>query len=174
MRKILAGVVVAACALVGGWFWLRDSSVVQVRDVFVTGLTSAEEPQIREALKNAALDMTTLHVREDQLRAAVAEYPSIAGLTTDAKFPHKLSIVVRERAPVAAIESGGGKVAASGDGRVLRGMKSSGAADAAGQEPAGRRARDRPPARSAHSASRAARRPSCATGSRACGPANGA
>ncbi len=123
MKKILAGVVVAACTLVGGWFWLRDSSVVQVRDVFVTGLTSAEEPQIREALKNAALDMTTMHVREDQLRAAVAEYPSIAGLSTDAKFPHKLSIVVRERAPVAAIESGGGKVAASGDGRVLRGMK---------------------------------------------------
>ena len=123
MKKILAGVVVAACTLVGGWFWLRDSSVVQVRDVFVTGLTSAEEPQIRQALKNAALDMTTMHVREDQLRAAVAEYPSIAGLSTDAKFPHKLSIVVRERAPVAAIESGGGKVAASGDGRVLRGMK---------------------------------------------------
>ncbi len=123
MKKILAGVVVATCALVGGWFWLRDSSVVQVRDVFVTGLTSAEEPQIRQALKNAALDMTTMHVREDQLRAAVAEYPSIAGLSTDAKFPHKLSIVVRERAPVAAIESGGGKVAASGDGRVLRGMK---------------------------------------------------
>ena len=123
MKKILAGVVVATCALVGGWFWLRDSSVVQVRDVFVTGLTSAEEPQIRQALKNAALDMTTMHVREDQLRAAVAEYPSIAGLSTDAKFPHKLSIIVRERAPVAAIESGGGKVAASGDGRVLRGMK---------------------------------------------------
>ena len=69
-----------------------------MRDVFVTGLTSAEEPQIREALKNAALDMTTLHVREDQLRAAVAQYPSIAGLATDAKFPHKLSIEVRERA----------------------------------------------------------------------------
>ena len=126
MKKILAGVVVAACALIGGWFWLRDASVVQVRDVFVTGLTSAEEPQIRDALKNAALDMTTLHVREDQLLAAVAQYPSIAGISTDANFPHKLSIEVRERAPVAAIDSGGGKVAASGDGRVLRGMKSAG------------------------------------------------
>ena len=70
--------------------------------------------------------MTTLHVREDALRAAVAQYPSVAGLTTDASFPHKLSIEVRERAPVAAIQSGGGKVAASGDGLVLRGMKASG------------------------------------------------
>jgi cell division protein FtsQ len=126
VKKIFAGVIVAACALVGGWFGLRDSSLVQVRDVFVTGLSSAEEPQIREALKSAALDMTTLHVREDQLRAAVAEYPSIAGIATDPKFPHKLAIEVRERAPVAAIDSGGGRVAASGDGRVLRGMKSSG------------------------------------------------
>ena len=126
MKKLLAGVVVAACALTGGWFWLRDSDLVRVQDVFVTGLTSQEEPQIREALKNAALDMTTLHVREDKLRAAVAQYPSIAGLETDAKLPHKLSIVVRERAAVAAIESGGSRVAASGDGRVLRGMKSGG------------------------------------------------
>jgi cell division protein FtsQ len=144
VKKILAGAVVAACALVGGWFWLRDASVVQVRDVFVTGLTSAEEPQIREALKDAALDMTTLHVREDQLRAAVAQYPSIAGISTDAKFPHKLSIEVRERAAVAAIDSGGGKVAASGDGRVLRGMKSSGLPILrAKSAPAGERVTDR-------------------------------
>ena len=145
MKKILAGVVVAAFALGGGWFWFRDSSVAQVRDVFVTGLSSAEEPQIREALKNAALDMTTLHVREDQLRAAVAQYPSIAGLSTDAKFPHKLSIEVRERVAVAAIESGGGgRVAAAGDGRVLRGMKSSGLpALRVARAPAGQRVTDR-------------------------------
>ncbi len=126
MKKILAGVIVGVCALAGGWLWLRDASVVQVRDVFVTGLRSSEEPQIREALKAAALDMTTLHVREDQLRAAVAQFPSVAGLKADAKFPHKLTIEVRERAPVAAIESGAGRVAAAGDGRVLRGLKASG------------------------------------------------
>ena len=144
MKKILAGVVVAACALTGGWFWLRDSSVVQVRDVFVTGLTSSEGPRIREALKNAALDMTTLHVREDQLRAAVARYPSVAGLAADAKFPHKLSIEIRERAPVVAIESGGGRVAASGDGRVLRGMRSSGLPTLRVERaPAGERVTDR-------------------------------
>ena len=123
MKKIVAGVVVAACVLAGGWFWLRDAAVVQVRDVFITGLSSSEAPSIRTALKAAALDMTTLHVREDQLRAAVAEFPSVAGVRADAKFPHKLTIEVRERAPVAAIETGAGRVAAAGDGRVLRGLK---------------------------------------------------
>lgn len=144
MKKILAGVLAAACALTGGWFWLRDSELVRVQDVFVTGLTSQEEPEIRQALKNAALDMTTLHVRGDQLRAAVAQYPSIARIDTDASFPHKLSIVVRERAAVAAIESGGGRVAASGDGRVLRGMTSSGLPTLhVKRAPAGERVTDR-------------------------------
>ena len=97
---------------------------MQVRDVFITGLSSSEAPaDPRPRCKAAALDMTTLHVREDQLRAAVAEFPSVAGLHADAKFPHKLTIEVRERAPVAAIESGAGRVAAAGDGRVLRGLQ---------------------------------------------------
>jgi cell division protein FtsQ len=126
VRKIIAGVLVGACALAGGWFWLRDASVVQVRDVFVTGVTTSDGPQIRAALKAAASDMTTLHVREDQLRAAVAQFPSVAGLKADAGFPHKLTIEVRERTPVAVIDSGAGRVAASGDGRVLRGLKVSG------------------------------------------------
>jgi cell division protein FtsQ len=144
VKKIIAGVLVGACALAGGWMWLRDSKLARVQDVFVTGLASAEEPQIRQALKSAALDMTTLHVREDQLRAAVAEYPSIAGIETDASFPHKLSIEVRERAPVAAITSGGSKVAASGDGRVLRGMKASGLPTLrVSSTPAGERVTDR-------------------------------
>jgi cell division protein FtsQ len=126
VRKLIAGVLLAGCALAGGFLWLRESSLVAVRDVFVTGLASSQEPQIRDALKAAALDMTTLHVREDALRAAVAQYPSVAAVEADAGFPHKLSIVVRERAPVAAIESGGGRVAASGDGLVLRGMRAAG------------------------------------------------
>ena len=35
--------------------------------------------------------MTTLHVREDQLRTAVAPYPSVADLAVDADFPHELT-----------------------------------------------------------------------------------
>ena len=38
-EEILAGVLVAACALAGGWMWLRDSSARRrCSDVFVTGL----------------------------------------------------------------------------------------------------------------------------------------
>ena len=126
MKRILAGVLVAACAVAGGWLWVRDSSLVAVRDVYVTGVSSSEGPQIRSALRNAALDMTTLHVREDALRTAVAQYPSIKGFDIDADFPRKLSIVVHERAAVAAIQSSGATVAASRDGLVLHGMRARG------------------------------------------------
>ena len=144
MKRILAGVLVAACVVAGGWLWVRDSSLVAVRDVFVTGADSSEGPQIRAALRNAALDMTTLHVREDALRAAVAEYPSIKALDVDAGFPRKLTIVVHERAAVAAIQSGGATVAASRDGLVLRGMRARGLPKLSVRAaPAGRRVTDR-------------------------------
>ena len=126
MKRILAGVLVAACALVGGWLWVRDSSLLAVRDVFVTGADSTQGPQIRSALRSAGLDMTTLHVRKDALRAAVSQYPSVKGIDVRADFPHKLFVHVRERAPVVAIQSGGTTVAAARDGLVLRGLRARG------------------------------------------------
>jgi len=126
VKRILAGVLVGACALAGAWLWVRDSSLVAVRAVTVTGLASSDAPQIRDALRAAALDMTTLHVRNGALRAAVSGYPSIKDLETYAHVPHGLTIRVRERAPVVAIDSGGSSVPASSDGLVLRGMTASG------------------------------------------------
>ncbi|MEO8689540.1 MAG: FtsQ-type POTRA domain-containing protein [Solirubrobacteraceae bacterium] len=144
MKRILAGVLVAACAAAGGWLWVRDSSLVAVRDVYVTGVNSSEGPQIRSALRSAALDMTTLHVREDALRTAVSQYPSVKGFEVETDFPRKLTIVVHERAAVAAIESGGGTVAASRDGLVLHGLRARGLPTLrVHSAPAGQRVTDR-------------------------------
>ena len=52
--------------------------------------------------------MTTLHVREDALRSAVAAYPVVASLRTETDFPHGLRIVVNAHEPVAAVTAGGG------------------------------------------------------------------
>jgi cell division protein FtsQ len=144
VKRILAGVLVAACALAGGWLWVRDSSLVAVRDVRVGGVNSSEAPRIRSALRSAGLDMTTLHVREDQLRAAVAQYPSIKGLEVETDFPRTLTIIVHERAAVAAIQSGGTTVAASRDGLVLHGMRARGLPTLSVRAaPAGERVTDR-------------------------------
>jgi cell division protein FtsQ len=122
LRPLLALTVILALGI-PSWLWFRDSSLVRVRDVFITGVQTGDSNRIRAALKSAAADMTTLNVREDALRTAVAAYPSVARLEVDADFPHKLTIVVVEHVPVAAIEIDGRPVPVAGSGLVLRGAR---------------------------------------------------
>jgi cell division protein FtsQ len=70
--------------------------------------------------------MSTLHVREDALRGAVSPFSSVAHLVIHPDFPHKLTIEVIEHEPVAAIESGGRTVPATGGGRLLEGLDAGG------------------------------------------------
>ncbi len=121
LRRILALAVLAAL-LAGAWLWLRDSSLVEVRDVQVTGATSSEEARVRTALETAARDMTTLHVREDALKAATAQFSSVADLRVATDFPHGITIEVIEHRAVAALEVGDRRIAAAGSGLLLRGV----------------------------------------------------
>jgi cell division protein FtsQ len=118
-----AAVIVLAGLGVGGWLWLRDSSLVAVTAVRVTGATTSDEARIRSALESAARDMTTLHVREEILHDAVARFPSVAGLRVDTDFPHRISIQVLEHRPVAALEVDGRRTPVSGGGIVLTGVE---------------------------------------------------
>lgn len=122
----LAVLLVLVVALAGGWLWVRDSSLARVREVTITGATTSEQDRIRAALESAARDMTTLHVREDDLRGAVEGYPSVAGLRVQTDFPHGLAIEVREHRPVAALRIGERRVPVSGDGIVLTGVRAGG------------------------------------------------
>ena len=70
------------------WLWLRDSSLVAVRSVTVTGVSGPDAGQVRAALADAARDMTTLHVKTGELRTAVDPYPTVLDVSTDADFPH--------------------------------------------------------------------------------------
>ena len=106
--------------LAGGWLWVRDSSLAAVEDVSITGLTGDDAPAVRRALTAAARDMTTLHVRADRLRTAVAPYPAVRDVRVSADFPHRLRIeVIRHRAVAAAV-LGGRRVSIARDGTVLR------------------------------------------------------
>lgn len=119
-RRLVIAVVLLALLAGAGYRWGRDASIVQVRAVTVTGTTSSAEPRIREALEGAARGMTTLHVREDVLRKAVADFPSVAGIRTRTDFPHGLAIEVLERRPAAVLSSGDQLLAVTGSGLLLR------------------------------------------------------
>ena len=80
--------VLAVLALLGaGLLWLRDSSLVAVQKVTVTGLTGPEAARVTERLTAAAQDMTTLHVRDDQLRAVVQPFPVVKSVTAQSRLP---------------------------------------------------------------------------------------
>jgi cell division protein FtsQ len=122
VRAALVALAVAAVG-VGGWLWVRDSSLVRVRDVYIVGVSSSQERQIRAALKDAAGDMTTLHLEVDRLKLATRRFPSVAEVRAQADFPHKLTIEVVEREPVAAVELGGVRVPVGAGGLVMRGVR---------------------------------------------------
>lgn len=118
----LAGLL-AGLALVGGsWVWVRDSSLVAVRDVEVSGATGPQAAAVRAALTAAGRDQTTLHVRGDALRRAAEPYPIVRDLEWETDLPRGLRIRVLEHDPVAALRSPSGpRVPVAGDGRLLRG-----------------------------------------------------
>lgn len=117
---VLAGLLVVLLAATGGWMWLRDSSLVGVRKVEVTGLTGPQAGRIRTALEGAARNMTTLHVSVGALRDAASPFPIVKDLRVSARPPHLLRISVEEQDPVAAVLIDGRPVAVAPDGSLLR------------------------------------------------------
>jgi cell division protein FtsQ len=107
--------------LIAGLMWFRDSSLVAVQKVTVVGLTGPETARVTRQLQNAATDMTTLHVRGDQLRSVVAPYPVVKDLRVSTDFPHGMRITVIENTPIAAVMADGTVTPVAADGRLLRG-----------------------------------------------------
>jgi cell division protein FtsQ len=123
LKRRLIALAVACLALAAGYqFWLRDSSLVAVEHVDVTGVTSSDAARVRAAITSAARDMTTLHVDREALDRAVAGYPVVRRLEVAPDFPHGLSVHVIEYEPAAIAVGDAGHVPVAGDGTILRGV----------------------------------------------------
>jgi len=120
LRTLLA-VALSAGGLAGGWLWLRESPLVAVERVEIAGASGPEAERVRAALRAAASDMTTLRVRTDELRDAVATYAIVRDLRVARDLPHGLRITVLQHVPVGAVEAAGRRTAVAADGTVLRG-----------------------------------------------------
>ena len=137
-RRRLA-LLLAACLLLAAGYqlWLRDSSLVAVEDVAVTGLTTKDAPRLRAALASAARTMTTLHVERSELERAIAAYPVVRELEVHADFPNRLEIHVVEHRPAALVDG----LPVAGDGTILRGLPVEGSLPTI--DPAGKLSGDR-------------------------------
>jgi cell division protein FtsQ len=117
---VAAVLLIAGAGVLGFFLWLRDSSLVRVEHVKITGLTTRDAPAIRRTLRQAAARMTTLHYDAGALEQAVEGFPAVQAVSASAELPDTLEIRVREHRPVAALESGDGRrVAVASDGTLL-------------------------------------------------------
>jgi cell division protein FtsQ len=122
--RALAGLLILAAILVGLFFWVRQSSLVAVRRVTITGISGPDAAQIRTALAQAALGMSTIDVDARRLHEAVAPYSVVHALALASHFPHGLTITVTEQIPVATVVAGGQRVTVAADGMLLRAHRS--------------------------------------------------
>jgi len=128
LRAVVILLLAAAILNALYYLWFRDSSLVAVEKVNVSGLTTSDAPRIRAGLVDAARGMTTLHVRPEALERAVAAYPAVRSVAATADFPHKLSVRVVEEPPVALLAvPGANPVPVAAGGAVLEGARSGGA-----------------------------------------------
>jgi len=124
--RVTLAIVLLTAVLAPLGMWLRNSSAVAVREVTVTGIEGRQAAAVRGALTEAALDMSVLDVRGDALRAAVEPYPIVRSLRTRTDFPHRLTITINAREPIAALKSGEQLTAVAADGTILRGNATQG------------------------------------------------
>jgi cell division protein FtsQ len=123
LKRRLIALSVACLVVVAGYqFWLRDSSLVAVEQVQVSGLTSADADRVRAALTTAGQTMTTLNVDREALDRAVSTFPVVRKLEIEPDFPHGLRLHVIEYQAAAIAVSDSGRVPVAGDGTILRGV----------------------------------------------------
>ncbi|MBD0280640.1 MAG: FtsQ-type POTRA domain-containing protein [Thermoleophilaceae bacterium] len=121
-RRLLA--LAAVCLALAGvfQFWFRDSELVDVDHVTVSGLSTREAPRLRAALAATARSMTTLHLDRERLERAVEAYPVVRALELSPDFPHGLHIQVIEHHPAAMAVTDEARVPVARDGTLLRGV----------------------------------------------------
>jgi cell division protein FtsQ len=121
-RRLLA-VATGCLALAGVFqFWFRNSDLVAVEHVTVSGLSTREAPRLRAALAATARSMTTLHLDRERLERAVQAYPVVQALELSPDFPRALHIRVIEHHPAAMAVTDAERVPLARDGTVLRGV----------------------------------------------------
>jgi cell division septal protein FtsQ len=101
--------------------WFRNLSWFAIDKVTIDGATT-NTSEIGAAVQRASGDMTTLHIKDGELRDAVSRFPTVAAISAGTSFPHTLHVQIRERPPVAYVQIAGRRTAVSADGYLLTGL----------------------------------------------------
>lgn len=123
-RRRLCGVACLAIVLAGTYLAVvRELAVFRIEAVAIEGASSGYVRRLSDELGAAARDMTTLRVREDELRRVAARYPAVVSLEANADVPNRLVIRIVERPPVGLVKGRrAGLVPVAADGKLLGGQ----------------------------------------------------
>jgi cell division protein FtsQ len=119
-RRLIAAAIGIVALWAGYMLWFRNLPWFAIDEVTVTGATTNEEA-IKKAVEQATGNMTTLHLKDDELRDVVAHFPTVASVGAGTSFPHTLHVTITERLPVAFVKVGPRRTAVSADGYLLLG-----------------------------------------------------
>lgn len=118
------GVTGVALVLAGTYLAVaRELAVFDIEAVAVEGAGPGYAHRLSDELGASARDMTTLHVREHELRRIAERYPAVVSLEANADVPNRLAIRIVERPPVGLVKGPRGRlVPVAADGTLLGGQ----------------------------------------------------
>jgi len=96
-------VLVLAALLTGAFFWVRQSSLVAVQRVTVTGVSGPDASAIQQGLVRTAERMTTMEIDRRRLQAIVSRYSFVRSLRVSVRLPHSVTIAVFEQVPIGVL-----------------------------------------------------------------------
>ncbi|HRV61047.1 MAG TPA: FtsQ-type POTRA domain-containing protein, partial [Solirubrobacterales bacterium] len=90
------GLILVLLLAVGYQFWLRDSSLVGIKNLEVVGVSSRTEEgrQIDQAVRTAMGEMTTLHVQQAILDQELERFPRVSSAIIETSFPDSATVTV--------------------------------------------------------------------------------
>ncbi|MBK5110455.1 MAG: FtsQ-type POTRA domain-containing protein [Thermoleophilia bacterium] len=115
-------VLAVGLALAAGYqFWLRDSSLVEIRDLQIQGVTAETDQgeEITATVKQAVGGMTTLHLDPGGLERDLARFPRVESADIEADFPNGATVTVGLRSDGSVLGTGEDAVLIATDGTVL-------------------------------------------------------
>lgn len=117
----VVGILLAIGLAASYQFWLRDSSLVEIRDLTIRGLDrkDPEGKQITEAVRMAVGEMTTLHPKPDLLAEELSRFPRVAESAIDPSLPNGATVTLAMRQDGSRMGSGAGEKLIATDGTVL-------------------------------------------------------
>ncbi|MCB0861146.1 MAG: cell division protein FtsQ/DivIB [Solirubrobacterales bacterium] len=115
------GLILVLLLAVGYQFWLRDSSLVGIKNLEVVGVSSRTEEgrQIDQAVRTAMGEMTTLHVQQAILDQELERFPRVSSAIIETSFPDSATVTVRIRDNGSIFGSGSDALLVATDGTVL-------------------------------------------------------